>query len=102
VIGLHDHDPAFREISLSDKIRGIARAIGFHDPRMLQSMIICKQPEIGGSGIPPIYTGSNGYSTQSPGFGFFVYGSSFGGGVLVRFGRLYEDKWMSFGCSWLT
>ena len=56
MVGLHDHDPAFREISLSDQIRGIARDIGFHDPRMLQSMIICKQPEIGGSGIPLQYT----------------------------------------------
>lgn len=48
--GLHDHDPIFREISLSDDIKQIVKAIGFQDPRMLQSMIICKQPEIGGKG----------------------------------------------------
>ena len=49
-IGLHDLDPAFREVSLTDDIRAITKAIGFRDPRMLQSMIICKQPEIGGKG----------------------------------------------------
>ena len=50
ILGLHDHDPTFRKISLSDDIKRITREIGFRDPRMLQSMIICKQPEIGGKG----------------------------------------------------
>lgn len=31
---------------------GVARSLGFHDPRCLQSMVICKQPEIGGA-VPP-------------------------------------------------
>lgn len=31
---------------------GIARSLGFADPRVLQSMVICKQPEIGGA-VPP-------------------------------------------------
>ena len=30
----------------------IARDLGFQDPRVLQSMVICKQPEIGGR-VPP-------------------------------------------------
>ncbi|OQV10038.1 hypothetical protein CLAIMM_14094, partial [Cladophialophora immunda] len=30
----------------------IARALGYRDPRLLQSMVICKQPEIGGA-VPP-------------------------------------------------
>ena len=30
----------------------IAHDLGFHDPRVLQSMVICKQPEIGGR-VPP-------------------------------------------------
>lgn len=46
--GLHDLDPVFRNVSLTDDIRAITKALGFRDPRMLQSMIICKQPEIGG------------------------------------------------------
>lgn len=30
----------------------VARSLGFKDPRCLQSMVICKQPEIGGA-VPP-------------------------------------------------
>ncbi|KAI0455045.1 phytanoyl-CoA dioxygenase [Xylaria acuta] len=30
----------------------VARALGFRDPRVLQSMVICKQPEIGAA-VPP-------------------------------------------------
>ncbi|TXT10873.1 hypothetical protein VHUM_02378 [Vanrija humicola] len=42
-------DPVFRKHTFSDKVRGVARAIGAHkDPRVLQSMVICKQPRIGG------------------------------------------------------
>lgn len=45
-------DPIFRRHTLeSDKIRGLAKELGEHeDPRVLQSMIICKQPRIGGQG----------------------------------------------------
>jgi phytanoyl-CoA hydroxylase len=49
-VGLHDLDPVFRKVSLTDDVRAITKALGFRDPRMLQSMIICKQPEIGGKG----------------------------------------------------
>ena len=45
-------DPVFRKNTLeSEKVRTLAREIGEHDsPRVLQSMIICKQPRIGGQG----------------------------------------------------
>jgi phytanoyl-CoA hydroxylase len=45
-------DPVFRKYTLeSDKVRDLARALGAQkSPRVLQSMIICKQPKIGGSG----------------------------------------------------
>uniref|UniRef100_A0A8H7N352 Phytanoyl-CoA dioxygenase n=1 Tax=Bionectria ochroleuca TaxID=29856 RepID=A0A8H7N352_BIOOC len=33
----------------------VARALGYRDPRCLQSMVICKQPEIGGA-VPLIRT----------------------------------------------
>lgn len=46
---LHDLDPDFRAVSLNSETAGIARALGYVDPRVLQSMIICKQPEIGGA-----------------------------------------------------
>ncbi|CCG80717.1 Putative uncharacterized protein [Taphrina deformans PYCC 5710] len=46
---LHDKDEDFRRISTNDEIVSIARALEYGDPRVLQSMIICKQPEIGGA-----------------------------------------------------
>ena len=36
------------EFSKNDQLDQIARAIGFHDPLLLQSMYIFKQPKIGG------------------------------------------------------
>ena len=46
---LHELSPAYKEVSISKENAGIARSLGFGDPRVLQSMIICKQPEIGGA-----------------------------------------------------
>jgi hypothetical protein len=71
IVGLHDHDPAFREISLSEDIKKITRDIGFRDPRMLQSMIICKQPEIGGSGMQLDRCAND--SSESSGFCVSIY-----------------------------
>lgn len=45
---LHEADPQFRRISLTARNEAIARDLGLKDPRILQSMMICKQPEIGG------------------------------------------------------
>ncbi|KAK4959047.1 hypothetical protein LTR10_003846 [Elasticomyces elasticus] len=49
---LHELNPSFRKASINEKNKRIASDIGFRDPRVLQSMIICKQPEIGGR-VPP-------------------------------------------------
>lgn len=49
---LHALSPPFARISITEQNARIARALGFQDPRVLQSMIICKQPEIGGR-VPP-------------------------------------------------
>ncbi|RAH42304.1 phytanoyl-CoA dioxygenase family protein [Aspergillus brunneoviolaceus CBS 621.78] len=46
---LHSLSPPFREVSLTPRNAAIARSLGFHDPRVLQSMVICKQPSIGGA-----------------------------------------------------
>ncbi|KAI9833624.1 MAG: hypothetical protein M1819_003577 [Sarea resinae] len=45
---LHALSPAYHQASISPANAAIARSIGFKDPRVLQSMVICKQPEIGG------------------------------------------------------
>ncbi|EMC92463.1 hypothetical protein BAUCODRAFT_290267 [Baudoinia panamericana UAMH 10762] len=49
---LHVLSPNFQKVSINDKNKRIAKDLGFRDPRVLQSMIICKQPEIGGR-VPP-------------------------------------------------
>lgn len=49
---LHELSPSYKRASLSQRNAAIARSLGFRDPRVLQSMVICKQPEIGGA-VPP-------------------------------------------------
>ncbi|KAF1972025.1 phytanoyl-CoA dioxygenase family protein [Bimuria novae-zelandiae CBS 107.79] len=44
---LHELSQSFRSISLSPRNAAIARSLGFRDPQCLQSMVICKQPQIG-------------------------------------------------------
>ena len=45
---LHDLDDKFIAFSKNEQLDQIARAIGFKDPLLLQSMYIFKQPKIGG------------------------------------------------------
>ncbi|KAG8963142.1 hypothetical protein FRC05_004913 [Tulasnella sp. 425] len=47
---LHELDPTFRRVSLqNEKLKALAKDLQFHkDPAVLQSMLIFKQPEIGG------------------------------------------------------
>ncbi|KAF9894521.1 hypothetical protein FE257_006405 [Aspergillus nanangensis] len=49
---LHTLSPPFKAVTLSARNAAIARDLGFHDPRVLQSMVICKQPGIGAA-VPP-------------------------------------------------
>lgn len=49
---MHELSPPFQEATLSERNKAIAASLGFNDPRCLQSMVICKQPEIGGA-VPP-------------------------------------------------
>ncbi|KAE8229955.1 hypothetical protein CF326_g5060 [Tilletia indica] len=46
---LHALDPVFHDFTFGSRLQELARSLGLHqDPRVLQSMIICKQPSIGG------------------------------------------------------
>jgi len=49
---LHHLSPPFSKASINNQNARIAKSLGFKDPRVLQSMVICKQPEIGGR-VPP-------------------------------------------------
>ncbi|KAJ3217143.1 hypothetical protein HK099_005599, partial [Clydaea vesicula] len=52
--GLHYHDKVFKDFTTQEKLKNLAKDIGFKDCRVLQSMVICKQPEIGGEVSPHI------------------------------------------------
>lgn len=48
--GLHMLDEKFKEFSFSEELQNVAKSLRVHrDPKVLQSMIICKQPSIGGA-----------------------------------------------------
>ncbi|KAJ4302294.1 hypothetical protein N0V88_002437 [Collariella sp. IMI 366227] len=48
----------------------VAKALGFADPRVLQSMVICKQPEIGGA-VPPHQDSTFLYTDPPSAVGFW-------------------------------
>jgi phytanoyl-CoA hydroxylase len=45
---LHDREPLFSAFSRDARLAAIAAELGFADPRLMQSMLIFKQPRIGG------------------------------------------------------
>ena len=49
---LHQHDPFFREVTCSPSIQSILQTLGYQCPVLLQSMLIFKQPRIGGKVTP--------------------------------------------------
>lgn len=68
---LHELSPPFRTTTLTDPAPTIiAQALGFRDPRVLQSMIICKQPEIGGR-VPPHQDSTFLYTNPPSAVGFW-------------------------------
>lgn len=48
----------------------VAKALGYDDPRCLQSMVICKQPEIGGA-VPPHQDSTFLYTNPPSALGFW-------------------------------
>ncbi|KAI9789099.1 MAG: hypothetical protein M1816_006349 [Peltula sp. TS41687] len=67
---LHSLHPAFRPITLSTRNAAIARSLGYRDPRVLQSMVICKQPGIGGA-VPAHQDSSFLYTDPPSALGFW-------------------------------
>jgi phytanoyl-CoA hydroxylase len=45
---MHDLDPVFRDFSNGARLKNVAQAIGLADAKLVQSMMIFKQPGIGG------------------------------------------------------
>ncbi|KAL8901092.1 MAG: hypothetical protein Q9207_005379 [Kuettlingeria erythrocarpa] len=68
---LHELNPAFRDTTLTPRHAAIARSLGFKDPRVLQSMVICKQPEIGGR-VKPHQDSTFLYTNPPSAVGFWI------------------------------
>ncbi|KAG7845224.1 hypothetical protein KL941_003069 [Ogataea angusta] len=68
--GLHMKNEAFRKITITDDIAAICKQLGFRDPRALQSMVIIKQPEIGGK-VPNHQDGEFLYTEPQSCIGFW-------------------------------
>ncbi|KAH7888812.1 hypothetical protein F5I97DRAFT_2005185 [Phlebopus sp. FC_14] len=70
---LHVLDPAFREVTLeNEKLKSVARDLKFHhDPVALQSMLIFKQPEIGGA-VPEHNDSTFLYTSPPTALGFWI------------------------------
>ncbi|MCJ1391926.1 hypothetical protein MMC18_004793, partial [Xylographa bjoerkii] len=68
---LHALSAPFRAATLTPAHAAIARDLGFRDPRVLQSMVICKQPEIGGR-VPPHQDSAFLYTDPPSAVGFWL------------------------------
>ncbi|PWN53728.1 phytanoyl-CoA dioxygenase [Violaceomyces palustris] len=68
---LHVLDPVFSQFSFQQKVVEVARSLSVHsDPKVLQSMIICKQPSIGGA-VPPHNDSTFLYTDPPSALGFW-------------------------------
>lgn len=68
---LHELSPAFHRATFTNLHRDIGRKVGFRDPQVLQSMVICKQPEIGGR-VPPHQDSTFLYTNPPSAVGFWI------------------------------
>ena len=68
---LHELSVPFHEATFNAFHQEIAKALEFRDPRILQSMIICKNPEIGGK-VPPHQDSTFLYTNPPSAVGFWI------------------------------
>ncbi|OBZ68101.1 Phytanoyl-CoA dioxygenase domain-containing protein 1 [Grifola frondosa] len=71
--GLHELDPVFRNVTLENpSMKAVVRDLQFHhDPVALQSMVICKQPQIGGE-VPEHNDSTFLYTNPPSAVGFWI------------------------------
>lgn len=65
-----EQDQEEEETTAAVRPAEVARSLGFRDPRCLQSMVICKQPEIGGA-VPPHQDSTFLYTDKPSAVGFW-------------------------------
>ena len=68
---LHALSAPFQQVTVTKENTAIARKLGFKDPRVLQSMVICKQPEIGGR-VNPHQDSTFLYTDPPSAIGFWI------------------------------
>ena len=68
---LHELSAPFRTATVTRRHAAIARSLGFRDPRILQSMVICKPPEIGGR-VRPHQDSTFLYTDPPSAVGFWI------------------------------
>ena len=68
---LHELSPPFKAATFSPLHQAIGKQLGFRDSRVLQSMVICKQPEIGGR-VPPHQDSTFLYTNPPSAVGFWI------------------------------
>ncbi|KAI9671900.1 MAG: hypothetical protein M1817_003445 [Caeruleum heppii] len=67
---IHTLSPAFRSLTLSPYHAALTTSLGFRNPLVLQSMVICKQPHIGGR-VPPHQDSTFLYTDPPSAVGFW-------------------------------
>ncbi|KAL4763817.1 phytanoyl-CoA dioxygenase family protein [Aspergillus foveolatus] len=90
---LHSLSKPFEAVSLNEQNAEIARSLGFRDPRVLQSMVICKQPGIGGA-VPP-HKDSEFLYTSPPsavGFWFALQDAGVGNATLAMYKGSHKKR----------
>ncbi len=68
---LHVLDPLFHAPTINTTTATIVTQLGYRDPRVLQSMVICKQPEIGGA-VPGHRDDTFLYTKPCSALGFWI------------------------------
>ncbi|KAK6461212.1 hypothetical protein DFJ63DRAFT_219152 [Scheffersomyces coipomensis] len=76
--GLHMIDPVFEQVTLNEDVRGIMKSLKYVDPRILQSMLIFKQPIVDenvskerSNAVPPHTDGTFLYTEPQSAVGFW-------------------------------
>ncbi|BFZ54713.1 hypothetical protein PYCC9005_001750 [Savitreella phatthalungensis] len=67
---LHELEPVFATISVTDRVRTMVRQLNMTDPVVLQSMAILKQPRVGGA-VPPHQDSTFLYTHTPSAIGFW-------------------------------
>jgi phytanoyl-CoA hydroxylase len=108
---MHDLDPVFGSFSRDPRLAAIAADIGMADPRLWQSMVIFKQPSIGGEVrwhqdatflvTKPGTTPRAGLHPARPPWGSSKVAEPHLLGSVVAFWFALEDATLDNGCLWV-